>query len=222
MCNKTTLIRKTEIYITNKHSNQEIVSILSKWFFPHKAFEIVPTLLGQTETRELNLFELSQFDIDPSSFDMQALIGFLFAKERIRYNSKSYFNLETTHCKIEACDYLVKYNWENSFEFGLIDYYLQIQESIYAVIFVIQLLERDLEFDVDEFKEKYQETLDLKNIFYRGKLLSTKKIIKVESINTKCIFINEVQKVVSNKKISYRLANDMIIFSEFITQFEHN
>jgi len=118
-----------------------------------------------------------------------------------------YKSLKSTHAFLKKCSYFIKYQFENSFFFGLIEYYIQIERRIYAVLIRIKVFERDFNINATGFEDIF----DLQNepIFYKGTILSKKVIIDVNSIIRKCIFIKSVD-------------GSEIYFSDFISEIDHN
>ena len=140
-----------------------------------------------------------------------------------KFNSKSYFSLNTTYVKLDKNDYLVSYGNPCDFSFGKIDYYIQIENKIYCVIYKAEIIQNNFDFGCESFHNMFQSNGNLSNIFFKGKILSEKAIINSDSLISKFISINSMStNVISPTKTTHSLIKNEIYFSEFISKFDHN
>ena len=99
-------------------ANENVKHYLAKCFFPHKSFNLEPSLVGITSTKNLNSFEISKFNINNSNLPINVLIGNHLEQNYAKFNSKSYFSLNTTYVKLDINDYLFGYGNPSDFSFG--------------------------------------------------------------------------------------------------------
>lgn len=204
-------------------ANENVKHYLAKWFFPHKSFNLESTLLGITSTRNLNSFEISKFNINNINLPINVLIGYHLEQNYEKFNSKSYFSLNTTYVKLDKNDYLVSYGNPSDFSFGIIDYYIQIENKIYCVIYKVEIIQNNFDFDCENFHNMFQANGNLSNIFFKGKILSEKTIIHSKSLISKFISINSMStNVISQNKTTHSIIKNSIYFSEFISKSDHN
>jgi hypothetical protein len=60
----------------------------------------------------------------------------------------------------------VKYELENSFVYALIEYYIKIEDTIYAVAFKIEIGRDDFNLEDVQFSEKFQTLGSLSGVFF--------------------------------------------------------
>ena len=89
-------------------------------------------MIGSSITRPLTEIELIYFNTESSLSTYDVTIGFLLVKDKFKNGSVSYKYLKSI--KLKKCNYFVKYKNENSFAYGLIDYYIKL-----SIIYMRQL-----------------------------------------------------------------------------------
>ena len=204
-------------------SNQDVKFFLANWFFPHKSFNLNPTLTGHTHTRDLNTFEINKFNIETTQLPLKVLIGYKLEQNYEKFNSKSYFSLATTYAKLDKSDHLINYSLSNDYSFGIIDYFIQINNVVYCVIYKIEIILNNFDLENDSFYNIFQTGDSLSNIFFKGKILEEQIIIHSNCIRSKFISINAMSyKVISKTQSSRSLIENEIFFSEFISKHDHN
>ena len=82
-------------------------------------------------------------------------------------------------------NYAIKYNFENSFKFGIINAFIQYDEKIYILI---QKLHRSCNF-LENFANNNHRALKFNNFYFIGVLESDFHIITKDNILDKCILI---------------------------------
>ncbi len=108
-------------------------------------------------------------------------------------------------------------------KYGIIDYYLQIENVVYAVIYKIHIIQRNFDFNCNNFSNLFLNNNDLSNIFLKGTVSTERTIILVDSIISKCISINAIKTVVVSKNLtSHSIIKDVVFFSEFISKSDRN
>ena len=86
--------------------------------FSHINQLIILHIIGITSTKNLNSFEISKFNINNSNLPINVLIGNHLEQNYAKFNSKSYFSLNTTYVKLDINDYLFGYGNPSDFSFG--------------------------------------------------------------------------------------------------------
>jgi hypothetical protein len=199
-------MRQSELYILDSNSNDSVKFFLTKWWFPNTSYNVAPTLVQKTTTRYLNSFEIDQFYIDPSKLPIRVMVGYQLEINHNKYSSISYKSLPTTHAKLKKCSYFIKYNLDDHSHFGMIDYYIKLENIIYAVVYQVNVLEYDFKIDMSTFSDIFVEK---SCIFYKGMISKKMLIINVNLIERKCIYTPSF----SDKEI---------YFSDFISEIDHN
>jgi hypothetical protein len=105
----------------------------------------------------------------------------------------------------------------------IIDYYIQIENKIYCVIYKVEIIQNNFDFGCESFHNVFQSNGNLSNIFFQGKILTEKTIINSNSLISKYISINSMStNVISLTKTTHFLFKNEIYFSEFISKSDHN
>jgi hypothetical protein len=150
-------------------SNQDVKFFLANWFFPHKSFNLNPTLTGHTHTRDLNTFEINKFNIETIQLPLKVLIGYKLEQNYEKFNSKSYFSLATTYAKLDKSDYLINYSLSNDYSFGIIDYFIQIKNVVYCVIYKIEIILNNFDFETILFTISFKPEIVFQIFFLKEK-----------------------------------------------------
>jgi hypothetical protein len=209
VCEQTCLARECESYVGDHQATSSVKNLLQNWFYPYTSQNAEATLLGHTTTRSLTAFELRHFEIDSSLLPYSVTIGYTLANKSQKFGSILYKHLKSTHIKLKKCNFFVKYELENSFAYALIEYYIKIEDTIYAAAFKIEITRDDFNLEDAQFSEKFQTLGSLSGIFFEGHISKKKIIINSDSIVSKCIFIKNDE-------------NSEVFFSEFISEIDAN
>lgn len=157
--------------------------------------------------RRLNDFESFQFDLEANSYTNPIIIGSRLNKDYNIYLSKTY---NRTGASRRNCS--IKYLDNDEVKFANVNYYLQVEEMIYACIEEFDIISNNFMFNYRGYlNSNLKELKDLgcfENIYYLVKEKGDLSLINSFQIKTKCIMIQNDE--------------DTFYISEFINENEHD
>ncbi len=117
--------------------------------------------MGVTTTRQINAYEVSMFNLPVEVSKISVIVI-------EKYNSKSNFSLKTKYLKSDKSEYFVMYGIISQIKNGIIDYYLQIENLVYAVINKIHKIQRNFDFNCNNISNLFLNKNYLSNLFLKG------------------------------------------------------
>lgn len=172
----------------NSHLNDFVLSLYSKSYVKKGKTHI----LEPFSKRKLNRFELEQFEIE--NFDENVFISLRLSIENSIFHSIDYEKIGEN-----TSSYVIKYKIGNSFCFGIISYFIEIENFFYVVLNPLLLIKTclfdDIRVRVPDNLQGLKKNKIFDNFFSVCEKTEDLLIINSNDILSKCIIYEESDKI---------------------------
>lgn len=174
------------------HENSELWDFVLSLYPNRKIKKNKVHLLDPISKRKLNGFELDQFEIE--NFDDYVFIGLRISLENSIFHSINYKKAGEN-----TSSYCIKYRIKEKSYFGLISYFIEIENFFYVVLFQLKTIKTclfdDIKVRVPDSLQSLKRNKLFDNFFSVCEKTDDLMIINSNDIISKCIIYEESDEV---------------------------